>query len=52
MELIFKNNYFKLKVQAGAVTACVLVSKTESRNALDNLAKCMNAFSALGELTG
>jgi hypothetical protein len=26
-------------VQGGAVSACVAVSKTESRNALDNLAR-------------
>ncbi|KAI1716556.1 myosin-binding striated muscle assembly central domain-containing protein [Ditylenchus destructor] len=39
-------------VEGGAVTACVAVSKTESKNALDNLARCMNAFCGISDLTG
>jgi len=31
-------------VEDGAVNACVVVSKTESKKALDNLARCMHAF--------
>jgi hypothetical protein len=42
----------RIQVEAGAVTACVSVSKTESRNALDNLALCMRAFCAVDDLTG
>lgn len=48
----FVEKRIRRMVEAGAVTACVSVSKTESRNALDNLALCMRAFCAVDDLTG
>lgn len=39
-------------VQDKAVTACVAISKTESKNALDNLAKCLLAFANITAFSG
>uniref|UniRef100_A0AC34R7E1 UNC-45/Cro1/She4 central domain-containing protein n=1 Tax=Panagrolaimus sp. JU765 TaxID=591449 RepID=A0AC34R7E1_9BILA len=39
-------------VKDKAVTACVAVSKTESKSALDLLARCMNAFCGIDDLGG
>ncbi|KAK0423976.1 hypothetical protein QR680_008441 [Steinernema hermaphroditum] len=39
-------------VKDGAVASCIAVSKTESKNALDQLARCMLAFSEHEELRG
>uniref|UniRef100_A0A914ZCE2 UNC-45/Cro1/She4 central domain-containing protein n=1 Tax=Panagrolaimus superbus TaxID=310955 RepID=A0A914ZCE2_9BILA len=39
-------------VRDGAVTACVAVSKTESKSALDLLARCMNAFCGMDDIGG
>uniref|UniRef100_A0A914MDV7 UNC-45/Cro1/She4 central domain-containing protein n=1 Tax=Meloidogyne incognita TaxID=6306 RepID=A0A914MDV7_MELIC len=48
----FVEKRIRQMVKAGAVTACVLVSKTESKSALDNLARCICAFSAFEDLSG
>ena len=42
----------KKLVKDGAVTACVAVSKTESKSALDLLARCMNAFCGIADIGG
>uniref|UniRef100_A0A915DSP8 UNC-45/Cro1/She4 central domain-containing protein n=1 Tax=Ditylenchus dipsaci TaxID=166011 RepID=A0A915DSP8_9BILA len=39
-------------VEGGAVVACMAVSKTESKKALDNLARCLLAFAGVEDLTG
>ncbi|KAH7728119.1 UNC-4 protein5 protein [Aphelenchoides avenae] len=39
-------------VEDGAVSACVAVSKTESKNALDQLARCLLSFSSYEDLCG
>lgn len=39
-------------VKDGAVTACIAISKTESKSALDNLAKCMSSFCGQSDLVG
>nr|CAD2137208.1 unnamed protein product [Meloidogyne enterolobii] len=48
----FVEKRIRQMVKAGAVTACVFVSKTESKSALDNLARCICAFSAFEDLSG
>uniref|UniRef100_A0A1I7RKR3 TPR_REGION domain-containing protein n=2 Tax=Bursaphelenchus xylophilus TaxID=6326 RepID=A0A1I7RKR3_BURXY len=42
----------KALVKGGAVTACVAISKTESKKALELLARCMLAFTSDQELCG
>jgi len=39
-------------VKDGAITACVAVSKTESKSALELLARCMNGFCSIDDLGG
>ncbi|KAI6209433.1 Protein unc-45-like protein B [Aphelenchoides besseyi] len=39
-------------VNGGAVTACVSVAKTESKKALELLARCMLAFCSISDFTG
>lgn len=39
-------------VKDGAVVACIAISKTESKSALDNLARCMASFCRQSNLAG
>lgn len=48
----FVDKRIRKLVKDQAVTACVAISKTESKNALDNLAKCLLAFASNIEFSG
>lgn len=48
----FVEKRIRTLVKGGAVTACVSVAKTESKKALELLARCMSAFCSLEELHG
>uniref|UniRef100_A0A7E4W9Q9 UNC45-central domain-containing protein n=1 Tax=Panagrellus redivivus TaxID=6233 RepID=A0A7E4W9Q9_PANRE len=49
---VFVDARIRTLVKGGAVTACVAISKTESKSALDLLARCLDAFCNLDDLSG
>lgn len=48
----FVDNRIRKLVKDGAVTACVSIGKTESKKALELIARCMSAFCLLDDLHG
>ncbi|KAI6191741.1 Protein unc-45-like protein B [Aphelenchoides bicaudatus] len=48
----FVEKRIRTLVKGGAVTACVSIAKTESKKALELLARCMGAFCSVDDLQG
>jgi hypothetical protein len=48
----FVDKRIRTLVKGGAVTACVSIAKTESKKALELLARCMGAFCTVEDLQG